>query len=379
MGLLWWVLAGLGLLVVLFLVQVFYLSFVLAWGEQKTRGLGYFGLPPEGRAEFKRSLRRHAAFLRPILELTSRFSTITLAKASFHHDGITGPSGTCSKESFAGGAAYTPRPEDVFVATQMKCGTTWMQHVVYEVLLRGNGNLVDSGTALYAVSPWLEGLKSVPVADAVPIGTERPSRIIKTHFPARLCPAGPEARYIYVARHPVSCFASCVDFVTTNLGRMAPPLSAFEEWYRSDQMWWGTWPDHVKGWWARARGNPYVLFVHFEDMKQDLPDIVRQVAAFLGLAPLSDAEMGRVVEKCGFRYMQTHQDTFEMHPPHLLQTNAELFVRGTADRHKDVPAEVRDRIRSWCADAMRDSDTPLDRMYPDVRGAATAPAVPSGS
>ena len=70
----------------------------------------------------------------------------------------------------------------------MKCGTTWMQHVVYEVLLRGKGNLVGSGTAMYAVSPWIEAIKSVPVEQAPVVGSERPSRIIKTHLPGRAVP-----------------------------------------------------------------------------------------------------------------------------------------------------------------------------------------------
>jgi aryl sulfotransferase len=252
----------------------------------------------------------------------------------------------------------------------MKCGTTWMQQVVYEVLNRGRGNLVESGTAMYAVSPWLEGRKSVPLEAAPLIGSERPARIVKTHFPAQLCPSASAARYIYVARHPVSCFASCIDFIVTNVGGMAPPAEAFEAWYCSpDLMWWGTWPDHMKGWWDRSTREGNVLFLFFEDMKRDLPGTVRKVTAFLGMAPLSEAELAQVVEKSGFAYMQRHQDNFEMHPPHILQTNAELFVRGTADRHKDVPTEIRDRILAWSAAQMAGHAFPLQRVYPDVAAA----------
>jgi hypothetical protein len=68
--------------------------------------------------------------------------------------------------------------------------------------------------------------------------------------------------------------------------------------------------------------------------------------------------------------MQRHQDSFEMHPPHILQTNAELFVRGTADRHKDVPDEVRRRILAWAATEMAGSGFPLDQAYPDVAAAS---------
>jgi aryl sulfotransferase len=250
-----------------------------------------------------------------------------------------------------------------------------MQQVVYEVLHRGRGDLVSSGTALYAVSPWLEGRKSVPVEQAPLIGQDRPSRIIKTHFPAQLCPFDRNARYIYVARHPVSCFASCVDFVVTNVGALAPALSAFEEWYCSNElMWWGTWTQHVRGWWERAQNEQNVLYVYFEEMKRDLPGVVRKVAAFLGIAPLTDAEVGLITEKAGFDYMREHQDAFEMHPPHILQTNAALFVSGKADRHRDVPADVRQRILAWSAQELADSDFPLATAYPDA--VKTSPVAP---
>ncbi len=347
-------------------VEFIYLAVVLRWEDEKTRGLAYYGLPAVQRDQFKQTLRRHAILLSPILRLLGRFSDGALAKATFRVKGVAGPKGTCSPESFERGLAYQAQAEDVFVVTQMKCGTTWMQHLVYEILQRGNGDLVASGTALYAVSPWLEALKSVSVDDAPLIGAERPSRIIKTHLPASLCPFDPSAKYIYVARHPVSCFASCVDFLHTNMGAFAPRLDEAERWYCSDElMWWGTWPAHVDGWWQRSKQNDNVLFVHFEAMKRDLPGVTRQVAGFLGLAALTEAELARVLTKCSFEYMQRHGDAFEMGPPHILATEAKLFVKGTADRHKDVPQEVRRRILSWCSEEMTRRDVPLEWLEPD--------------
>ncbi|MGE0354009.1 MAG: sulfotransferase domain-containing protein [Gemmatimonadales bacterium] len=367
MSILWWVLGALGILFGLYVVQMVYLATVLRWEDEQTLGLGYYGRPPAERSRFKRTLRRHAVLLAPILWLSGRLSRLDFRKVRIQHKGVSGPTGSCDVASFARGAAYEARPDDIFVVTQMKCGTTWMQNVVYEVLNRGRGTLVETGTALYAVAPWLEGRKSVPVDQAPPVGTERPSRIIKTHFPAGLCPFSREARYIYVARHPVSCFASCIDFVRTNAGAMAPDMAAYEVWYTSpDLMWWGTWTDHVKGWWDLAQRESNVLFVYFEDMKRDLPAVVRGVAEFLGVAPLNEQELALVVEKCGFRYMQEHQDNFEMHPPHILQTNAELFVSGKADRHKDVPEDVQRRIAAWAAKEMKGNGFPLARAYPDV-------------
>lgn len=371
MHVLWWVggaVAGLGAAYVGLNV---YLATVLRWEDEQTIGLAYYGRPRAERDRFKAALRGHARRLRPLLALNARLSRLDFRTARIRYEGVSAPAGSCSAESFAAAAAYQPRPEDVFVVTQMKCGTTWMQHLVYQVLLRGQGRIPEGGGTLYALSPWLEGRRSVPVAEAPLVGRERPGRIIKTHLPARLCPFSPAARYIYVARHPVSCYASCIDFVVTNVGAMAPDAAAFEAWYTSPElMWWGTWTDHVKGWWDRARGAPNVLWVSFEEMRRDLPAVVRQVAGFLGVAPLTDAELAEVVRTCSFEYMRDHHDAFEMHPPHILQTNAELFVGGTADRHKDVPAETRQRLAAWVAREMAGSDFPLAQVYPDVAGAA---------
>src|SRR5262249_10244847 len=162
-----------------------------------------------------------------------------------------------------------------------------------------------------------------------------------------------QSRYIYVARHPISCFASCVDFIATNVGGMAPALPAFEEWYTSpDLMWWGTWTDHVKGWWKLAQQEKAIHWVYFEDMKKNLAATVRGVADFLGVAPLTDEELAQVVHKCGFAYMQGHQECFEMTPPHILQASAAIFVSGSAERHKDVPDDTRARLARWTVKEM---------------------------
>ena len=261
--------------------------------------------------------------------------------------------------------SYQPRPEDVFVVTQMKCGTTWMQHVVYEVLMRGSGDLVPTGTALYAVSTWLEATKSVPVAEAPTLGKDAPARIIKTHLPSDVCPNASHARYVYVARHPGSCFASCVDFLAANMGPFKPDRDAIEAWFCSPEtMWWGTWPDHVGGWWRRAETADNVLWVEFEEMKADLGTVVRRVADFLGVASLLRGEVDEIVRKCDFEYMRQHRGSFEMHPPHLMAVDAELLVRGSSDRYQDLPAAVNERIVRWCAAGVAASGFPMKESYP---------------
>jgi len=365
-----WILWSLAIFVALYVAMGIYLATVLKWEDDQTVGLNYYGKPLKERERFKRTLARHASLLSPMLWLNSRMAKVDFRRVRIQYKGVSGPAGSTSVESFQRAEGYQPTPQDIFVVTQMKCGTTWMQNVVYEILHRGKGNLVESGGAMYAISPWLEGRKSVSLAEAPLIGTERPSRIIKTHMPVVLCPYDPAARFIYVARHPGSCFASCVDFVQTNVGGMAPNMSAFEEWFCSkDLMWWGTWTDHVLGWWRWSREQKNVLFVYFEDMKKDLPAVVRQVAGFIGVTTLSDEEVATISKKCSFRYMQDHQSSFEMQPPHILQSRAKLFVSGSAERHKDIPEDLRLRVSSWAARELTGTGFPLERAYPDVAAA----------
>ncbi|NLX96526.1 MAG: sulfotransferase domain-containing protein [Rhodopirellula sp.] len=359
-------------LVAFLVLQMIHLYAVLAWGDVRTRGTNYYGLSPADRQRFKTLLYYHRLILSPVIALLSRGARFDITKIGFTYRGVAGPLGTCSPESFQKAAERQPRAGDVFVATQMKCGTTWMQHVVYQVLTRGAGDLVESETALYSFSPWIESLRSISIDNAPLVGAERPSRIIKTHMPVELCPYAAEAKYIYVVRHPVSCFASCADFLATNAGAFAADLETIETWFRSETyMWWGTWPAHVQGWWKRSQEHSNVLFVSFEEMKTDLPATIRRVADLLEIRDLNEEEIGKIAHKCGFGYMRDHEDLFEMNPPHVLQSRSALFVSGKVDRHKDVPEDVRQRILTWCNSEMSGSDFPLGKYYPAVAAAGS--------
>ncbi len=339
-------------------------SYLFAWHHRKSSGMSYFGLRAAERESFRKKLERRRPLVEPMSRLLGSQSNDP-NQFTIEYEGIRAPSNSCSEETFAAAARYRPTEEDVFVATQMKCGTTWMLQLVYEVLMRGEGDLSDSGHGhLSAVSPWIECFNGVDMPDAPLIGAER-KRIIKTHLPASLCPYGEDARYIYVTRHPVSCFRSTAEFYESVAGPMTPDTNTLLDWFCSDAMWWGSWPDHVAGFWEWSQRRSNVLFVHFEEMKDDLPEVVRRVAAFLGVA-LSAEELERVVEKCGFQYMKEREGVFEMTPPTFFSVGGTFFKSGKLHDEERVGEKARARIVRFCADRLAGSEYPAAEHYPDL-------------
>jgi hypothetical protein len=344
-----------------------YLAWYLTWEQRQTRGMAYYGRSLDGRNALKRRIRLLSLPAKPLVHLLAAGSRRRSTMPSFDFEGVSGPPRVSSPDMFARAKAYEPRREDVFVATQMRCGTTWMQQIVFEIASRGRGDLSDSGYGhLYAVSPWIDAINSVSM-EAAPLVGDMRARIIKCHLPVSICPYSEAARYIYVTRHPVSCFASILDYNRSLLGPLAPPVATMADWFCSDRMYWRPWPDHVAGWWDWAAARPNVLFLHFEDMKADLGGIVDRVATFLGQS-LTAEERARVVEKSSFAWMQAHEDWLEMAPPTMFSVSGGRFLAsGRAARHEDVPSDVRQRVLAYCATSLQDRAYPVQRFYPDIR------------
>ena len=204
------------------IAYVLYFELHMRWQRRQTSGDRYFSRPLAERRAFEQRLHKHAALLMPPLRWL-RPGRWTKRFPFFRYEGIACVSGLASAESFARAKQYRANSNDIFVATQMKCGTTWMQQVVFEILHHGAGDLTDSGYRhLYAMSPWIETSPYASVAlERAPLVSPYKKRLIKTHLPVQLCPYSRDAKYIYVARHPVNCFASCKDFIAM-LGGLDP-------------------------------------------------------------------------------------------------------------------------------------------------------------
>jgi hypothetical protein len=350
----------------LLIASVLYLVLYLRWEGKRTGGMAYYGQPLAARRALKRRIFWYSLPARPLIRLLAMAVRKRSTMPAFDYEGVSGPTKVSSPEVFERAKNYRPRPEDVFVVTQMRSGTTWMQQLVYEIVTRGQGDLSDQGHGhLYATSPWIDAVNSVPLEDAPLVG-QKPTRIIKSHLPTVLCPFSEQARYIYVARHPVSCFASIVDFNRSMLGPLLPPITTLVDWFCSDRMYWLPWPRHVDGWWQWAESRDNVLFVHYEEMKGDFAAVRDRIARFLGYSLTAD-EQRRVDERCSFQYMKDHEEFFEMAPPTMFSVAGGQFIAtGKESRHEDVTPAIRERILEYCRQALTGCEYPAGRFYPDL-------------
>jgi hypothetical protein len=363
------IIIGAGLLIV---AHTLYLGWYLRWERRNTKGMAYYGKPLVERCALKRRIRWLSLPVLPYVRLLALGNQSKASMPVFEYQGVCGPPGVSSVEVFERAMAYKPRHEDVFVATQMRCGTTWMQQLVYEIVHHGYGDLTDAGhNHLYAVSCWIDGINSVSL-DNVPVVGERPTRIIKTHLPTTLCPYSEQAKYIYVARHPVSCFASIADYNRTLLGPLTPSVEKIADWFCSERMYWRPWPEHVAGWWEWSTSRSNVLFVQYEEMTTDFSLVLDRVAAFLAVDLAAD-EKRHITQKCSFQYMKDHEDLFEMSPPNMFSIIGGQFLKsGRLSRHEDVTPAIRQRILEYCREGLSKREYPFQRFYPELAAASVS-------
>nr|XP_032827114.1 bile salt sulfotransferase-like isoform X2 [Petromyzon marinus] len=129
--------------------------------------------------------------------------------AMFVYSGVLFPSNIHSAETLGYAREFPVRPDDLFVVTYPKSGTTWMQEIVTLVYSDGDLGPVQTVPNWERV-PWLEqdtGRKHLE---------HRASpRLITTHLPFQLAPreiGQAKAKVIYMARNPRDILVSSYNF-----------------------------------------------------------------------------------------------------------------------------------------------------------------------
>lgn len=112
---------------------------------------------------------------------------------------------------------YKPRDGDVFLVTYPKCGTTWMQHIISNILTRGMPPTDIGEFSIMAPYIDMTGAKAAEI----------PSRTgpITTHLPPSVFKPVERAKYVYVTRNPYDCAVSYYHFALGMTPKSATDVS----------------------------------------------------------------------------------------------------------------------------------------------------------
>jgi Sulfotransferase domain len=196
-------------------------------------------------------------------------------------------------------AAFEPNPDDVFIVTPPKCGTTWLQQIVQSVR---SGCSMDFSNINDAV-PWL-GM--TPVQDPRSAGEQAwHPRAFKTHDPLDRVPIG--GRYVVGLRDPCDALVSHYRFFAGSF--LDADVIDLDTFARDFSIPGRELVDHVLAAWGR-RHDDDVLIVCFEDLKSDLPVAVDRVVEFIQVTCDQDRR-DEVVRQAGLEFMRHHVAKFD--------------------------------------------------------------------
>ncbi|XP_076035137.1 sulfotransferase 1A1-like isoform X2 [Oratosquilla oratoria] len=279
------------------------------------------------------------------------------------------------------------RESDVVVMTHPKCGTTWTQDLLWNMVHNPNIDNPAAEEAVNGRSPYLEvdillmgKMKEMMLSDtsnpmlkqfaelcpganpADGIGIQMAAatpgiRIIKSHLTFPLLPPDllDTTKVVYVMRNPKDM---CISY--NHHCRMARfhdfqgNMDLFVDYLTNDELFYGPYWNHVKeGWKRRDHPRLYVLF--FENLKADPVAEVRELDKFLG-TDLTEEQMTKVIEHTSFDKMKARDAHFpvteEMKKKILnqevVQNEGGFFRKGQVGdfKNKLTPAQ-ESKIDAW--------------------------------
>nr|KYP55119.1 Flavonol 4'-sulfotransferase [Cajanus cajan] len=139
-------------------------------------------------------------------------------------------------------------------------------------------------------------------------------RLFGTHTPFHSLPNSLKefnCKIVYICRNPFDVFVSAWSFFKKIKGGPLPTPSLEEafEMYCNGIIEFGPWWSHMLGYWKESIARPNkVLFLKYEDLKEDANFHVKKVAEFLGYPFTHEEESNGVIESivklCSFEEMK---------------------------------------------------------------------------
>jgi len=220
--------------------------------------------------------------------------------------------GSSFKDQFHKVRNMKVRPDDVWVVTHPKCGTTWTQEMTWHIMT--GVHLETTETKLFERSPFIDiamimDMKEEEVNNFfAKLDAMESPRLLKTHYPFELLPPSllDTCKVLYVCRNVKDVSVSY--FHHQSLMKSMDLRSDFikfaREIYLPGLTLHGGYFEMLESGWKR-RDNPNLMFFWYEEMKEDQEKMLRKIAEFIGYTITED----QIKELNEFMKFENYQKT----------------------------------------------------------------------
>ncbi|KAF7272637.1 hypothetical protein GWI33_014600 [Rhynchophorus ferrugineus] len=266
---------------------------------------------------------------------------------------------------------------DVWIVSFPKTGTTWTQEMVWLILndldyKRAEKNLLKRSPQLEAAAlvryPHVKFfLPFIPraITDSLNYVKKQQSPVcIKTHLPWNLLPKEIQKdikrpKIIYISRNPKDTCVSYYHFCRL-VKDFDGTLEEFCNLFLYGKVNFAPYWDHILPFWKR-RNQQNVLFLKYEELKENLPSVIERVAAFLG-KKLNADQINKLADHLSFENMKNNKavnyDWLVKLSSIYKPDKANTFMRvGKVGGYKSAMSEeMIERFDRWTREHTKDID-----------------------
>ncbi|KAJ0098736.1 hypothetical protein Patl1_21619 [Pistacia atlantica] len=191
------------------------------------------------------------------------------------------------KAAIAARSNFEARDDDILLASSMKTGTTWLKALIPSIINHNPGGEEEQEDPLLRKHPnelmpsfEVQLFKENPNPDLS--GMVSP-RLFRTHMPYTMLPESVKnsgCKIVYITRDPKDTIVSL--------------------WHFSNSVHsYGPFHDRVLEYWKESQKRPgKILFLKYEEMKQDTKGQVQKLASFLGKPFVNEEDLNKVLWRC---------------------------------------------------------------------------------
>ncbi|KAK1422378.1 hypothetical protein QVD17_25463 [Tagetes erecta] len=238
---------------------------------------------------------------------------------------------------------FKAHPNDVFLCSFPKGGTTWLKALAFAIITRETFDISTNpllSTSPHHCIPFLEK----ELAEVEENQKNSCSLPIATHMHYHCLPDSvvtSNCKIVYIYRNMKDVIVSYYHFVR-KLNKIpmedAPFEDALDE-FCNGVSWYGAYWDHILGYWQASLSRPEkFLFLKYEDMKKDPKSNVKRLAEFIGrpftIEEENEGVIDNIIKMCSFENLsnlEVNKCGTKLHDEKVYTVENHLFFRLAKD------------------------------------------------